>query len=96
LRAGERDDDKRRLTPKIGWIGIGRMGYAMAERLASRRRHHRRNRTAPRPRRSRRRARRSPDVDQLAACDIVFVMVSAWKDVESVIMGPSGCSVQLR
>ena len=29
-------------------------------------------------------------VTDLAACDIVFVMVSAWKDVESVITGPSG------
>ena len=27
---------------------------------------------------------------ELAACDVVFVMVSTWKDVDAVIAGPSG------
>jgi 3-hydroxyisobutyrate dehydrogenase len=79
-------------SPKLGWIGIGRMGYAMAERLAkaaptspsgtAR---------APRPNRWQRwrEDRRSPA--DLAACDIVFVMVSTWDDVKEVVSGPGGC-----
>jgi 3-hydroxyisobutyrate dehydrogenase-like beta-hydroxyacid dehydrogenase len=77
---------------RIGWIGIGRMGYAMAERLAKAR--------ADITVWNRTRAKAEPlaasgakvasDVTELAACDVVFVMVSAWKDVESVLMGPSG------
>src|SRR5882672_2798992 len=59
-------------TRSIGWIGIGRMGYAMAERLASAG------------------AAIAGRITDLAACDIVFVMVSAWKDVDEVIAGPSG------
>src|SRR6476469_10634774 len=79
-------------SPKLGWIGIGRMGYAMAERLAKA--------GADLTVWNRTRAKAEPlaasgakvatHVTDLAACDIVFVMVSAWKDVESVITGPSG------
>src|SRR4249920_2488538 len=80
------------MKPKIGWIGIGRMGYAMAERLAKA--------GADITVWNRTRAKAAPlaamgakvagQLTELAACEIVFVMVSAWKDVESVIMGPSG------
>ena len=81
-------DDKR----SVGWIGIGRMGYAMAERLAKG--------GADLTVWNRTRAKAEPlaalgariaaDITELAARDVVFVMVSTWKDVEAVIMGPSG------
>jgi 3-hydroxyisobutyrate dehydrogenase-like beta-hydroxyacid dehydrogenase len=74
-------------TDKLGWIGIGRMGYAMAERLAKagcdltvw-------NRTAekaqPLVQSGAKVARLLPD---LAAKDIVFVMVSTIDDVKEVV-----------
>ena len=74
-------------TDKLGWIGIGRMGYAMAERLAKagcdltvw-------NRTAekaqPLVQSGAKVARLLPD---LAARDIVFVMVSTIDDVKEVV-----------
>ena len=76
----------------VGWIGIGRMGYAMAERLAkSGARLTVWNRT---------RAKAEPlaalgakvagDLAELAACDVVFVMVSTWKDVDAVVNGAAG------
>jgi 3-hydroxyisobutyrate dehydrogenase len=72
---------------KLGWIGTGRMGYAMAERLAKggcdlavw-------NRTAekakPLEKHGAKVARLLPD---LASRDIVFCMVSTWDDVKEVI-----------
>ena len=76
----------------VGWIGIGRMGYAMAERLAKA--------GADLTVWNRTRAKAEPlaalgakvatDITELAACDVVFVMVSTWKDVEAVIAGPAG------
>ena len=76
----------------IGWIGIGRMGYAMAERLAKA--------GADLTVWNRTRAKAEPlaafgakvaeDVADLGACEVVFVMVSTWKDVDAVIAGPSG------
>src|SRR6478672_4325320 len=77
---------------RIGWIGIGRMGYAMAERLAKG--------GADVTVWNRTRSKAEPlggagakvanEITELAQCDIVFVMVSTWKDVEAVILGPSG------
>ena len=77
---------------KIGWIGIGRMGYAMAERLAKG--------GADVTVWNRTRAKAEPlaqvgakianELQDLAGCDIVFVMVSAWKDVHEVIAGARG------
>ena len=79
-------------TAKIGWIGIGRMGYAMAERLAKA--------GADVTVWNRTRAKAEPlaqvgakianDLQDLAVCDIVFVMVSAWKDVHEVVAGARG------
>jgi 3-hydroxyisobutyrate dehydrogenase len=76
----------------VGWIGTGRMGYAMAERLAKA--------GADLTVWNRTRAKAQPlaalgakvadDVAELARCDVVFVMVSAWKDVDAVISGPGG------
>ncbi len=69
---------------RIGWIGIGRMGYAMAERLAKA--------GADVTVWNRTRAKAEPlathgakiagRVSDLAACDIVFCMVSTWDDVK--------------
>jgi 3-hydroxyisobutyrate dehydrogenase-like beta-hydroxyacid dehydrogenase len=77
---------------KLGWIGIGRMGYAMAERLAKA--------SADLTVWNRTRAKAEPlaaagakiasRLTDLAACDIVFVMVSTWDDVREVIAGPHG------
>jgi 3-hydroxyisobutyrate dehydrogenase len=77
---------------RIGWIGVGRMGYAMAERLAKA--------GADLTVWNRTRAKAEPlakagakiadDIVDLAACDTVFVMVSAWKDVKEVVAGPQG------
>ena len=79
-------------TPTIGWIGIGRMGYAMAERLAKS--------GADVTVWNRTRAKAEPlaalgakvadRVVDLAGCDIVFVMVSTWDDVREVVAGPAG------
>ena len=77
---------------KLGWIGTGRMGYAMAERLAKS--------GADVTVWNRTRAKAEPltaygakvadKLADLAACDIVFCMVSTWDDVKDVIAGPAG------
>src|SRR3954447_19976283 len=77
---------------KLGWIGIGRMGYAMAERLAKG--------GADLTVWNRTRAKAEPlaalgatladGLVDLAACDIVFVMVSTFDDVSEVVTGPEG------
>jgi len=77
---------------KIGWIGIGRMGYAMAERLA-------RggadltvwNRTPGKAEPlAALGAKVARELRELAACDIVYVMVSTWDDVKEVVGGADG------
>ena len=77
---------------KLGWIGAGRMGYAMAERLAKS--------GADVSVWNRTRAKAEPltaygakvvdRLTDLADCDIVFCMVSTWDDVKEVIAGPAG------
>jgi 3-hydroxyisobutyrate dehydrogenase-like beta-hydroxyacid dehydrogenase len=80
------------LAARIGWIGTGRMGYAMAERLAKGGAHVTAwNRT---------RAKAEPlavhgvkiadKLSEIKACDVVFCMVSTWDDVQEVINGPHG------
>jgi 3-hydroxyisobutyrate dehydrogenase-like beta-hydroxyacid dehydrogenase len=76
----------------LGWIGIGRMGHAMAERLV--------RGGADLTVWNRTRSKAEPlaalgakiasNIADLAACDIVFVMVSTWDDVHEVIAGPQG------
>lgn len=77
---------------RLGWIGLGRMGYAMAERLAKAKADIRGyNRT---------RAKAEGLVDagvrlvdrpaELANCDIVFTMVSTADDLKSVTFGDHG------
>ena len=77
---------------RLGWIGIGRMGYAMAERLAKagcdiavw-------NRTQSKAEPLKQHGARVADaLSDLAACDIVFTMVSTGKDVKEVLFGPGG------
>jgi 3-hydroxyisobutyrate dehydrogenase len=73
--------------PSVGWIGAGRMGYEMAARLA--------RGGADVLVWNRTRAKAEPlaaygakvadQVADLAARDIVFCMVSAWKDVKQVM-----------
>src|SRR6185437_14944407 len=63
---------------KIGWIGVGRMGLPMAERLLK---------AEPLS------GKGGKIVDkpvELADCDIVFAIVSTGKDVEEVIFGKDG------
>src|SRR5689334_6475529 len=77
---------------KLGWIGIGRMGYAMAERLAKA--------GCDISVWNRTRAKAEPlaksgakvvdSLTDLADCDIVFTMVSAGKDVKEVLFGDKG------
>jgi 3-hydroxyisobutyrate dehydrogenase-like beta-hydroxyacid dehydrogenase len=80
-------------TPsKLGWIGIGRMGYAMAERLAKGGADltvWNRTRTKAEPLTASG-AKLAAQLTDLAACDVVFVMVSTWDDVKEVISGPQG------
>ncbi len=77
---------------KLGWIGIGRMGYAMAERLAKsgcdiavw-------NRTKSKAEPLKQSGARVADaLTDLAACDIVFTMVSTGKDVKEVLFATNG------
>src|SRR5262245_40899561 len=77
---------------RLGWIGIGRMGYAMAERLAKagcditvw-------NRTRAKAEALAKSGAKVADaLIDLAACDIVFTMVGTGKDVKEVLFGASG------
>ena len=77
---------------KLGWIGIGRMGYEMATRLTKS--------GADVTVWNRTRAKAEPlaqigakvaqDITEVAGCDIVFVMVSTYDDVKEVVSGPTG------
>ncbi|WP_368040031.1 NAD(P)-dependent oxidoreductase [Ruegeria atlantica] len=77
---------------KIGWIGFGRMGYPMAERLVVAGHDvHVWNRT---------KAKAEPLVEMgatlvgspssLSSCDVLFTMVSTGKDVNQVYFGENG------
>ncbi|MBI2294647.1 MAG: NAD(P)-dependent oxidoreductase [Betaproteobacteria bacterium] len=77
---------------KLGWIGIGRMGYAMAERLAQAGCdltvwNRTRSKAEPLAKSG---AKIAGSLADLAACDIVFTMVSTGKDVKEVLFGPNG------
>lgn len=77
---------------KLGWIGIGRMGYAMAQLLAKA--------GCDLSVWNRTRAKAEPlkeygakvvdKLTDLADCDIVFTMVSTGKDVKEVLYGKQG------
>jgi 3-hydroxyisobutyrate dehydrogenase len=77
---------------RIGWIGVGRMGYAMAERLAKGGAdltvwNRTRSKAEPLAQHG---AKVAAALPELAACDIVFCMVSTWDDVKEVVAGPGG------
>ncbi|MGA8032572.1 MAG: NAD(P)-dependent oxidoreductase, partial [Casimicrobiaceae bacterium] len=78
--------------PKIGWIGTGRMGFEMAQRLA-------RggcditvwNRTrAKADPLAKDGAKIADHLTDLAGSDILFCMVATYADVKQVIVGPQG------
>jgi len=79
-------------TPTVGWIGTGRMGYQLALRLL--------NAGYDVAAWNRTKAKAEPLAEHgakiadnpadLVDCDIVFIMVSADKDLEDVIRGPGG------
>src|SRR5215831_10813037 len=79
-------------STRIGWIGIGRMGYAMAERLAKAGAdltvwNRTRSKAEPLAAHG---AKVAATLPELASCDLVFCMVSAWDDVKEVVAGPNG------
>ena len=77
---------------KLGWIGTGRMGYEMAARLAQGGGDvtvWNRTRAKAEPL-TRHGAKIATSLADLAACDIVFCMVSTWDDVRQVVAGPKG------
>jgi 3-hydroxyisobutyrate dehydrogenase len=77
---------------RLGWIGIGRMGYAMAERLAKAGCDitvWNRTRAKAEPL-AKSGAKIAGSLADLAACDIVFTMVSTGKDVKEVLFGSNG------
>ena len=77
---------------RLGWIGIGRMGYAMAERRAKAGCdisvwNRTRSKAEPLAKSG---AKVVNALTDLAGCDIVFTMVSTGKDVKEVLFGPNG------
>jgi 3-hydroxyisobutyrate dehydrogenase-like beta-hydroxyacid dehydrogenase len=77
---------------KLGWVGTGRMGYEMVARLAKGGGDvtvWNRTRAKAEPL-TRHGAKIATSLADLAACDIVFCMVSTWDDVKEVVAGPNG------
>jgi 3-hydroxyisobutyrate dehydrogenase len=75
------------LTEKLGWIGAGRMGYAMAERLAKGGCdiavwNRTRDKALPLEKSG---AKVVNQLEELSTKDILFVMVSTYDDVKDVI-----------
>src|SRR3569833_2048257 len=79
-------------TQKIGWIGLGRMGAPMAERLLKA--GHdvtvwNRTRAKAEPL-AKSGARIADKLSDLAGLDVVFSIVSTGKDLDEVYFGPNG------
>lgn len=77
---------------KIGWVGMGRMGYPMAERLVKAgydMRVWNRTRSKAEPL-TKLGAKLVESPRDLAMCDVVFTMVSTGADVEMVYFGDNG------
>jgi len=77
---------------KLGWIGTGRMGFEMAQRLAKAGCDimvWNRTRAKAEPLAGDG-ARIASHLTELSGCDIVFCMVSTLEDVKEVIHGPEG------
>jgi len=76
----------------LGWLGIGRMGAAMSMRLVKAGHdvtvwNRTRAKTAPLAEAG---AGVADTIRDLAACDVVFIMVTAPRDLEQVVTGPEG------
>src|SRR5215468_2089540 len=79
-------------TQKLGWIGMGRMGFSMAERLLKAGHdvsiwNRTRSKAEPLA------AKGGKVVDKLSdltSCDIVFSIVSEGKDLDQVLFGKDG------
>ncbi len=83
-------------APTIGWIGTGRMGYAMVTRLLEAGHKvsvYNRTRAKCEPLAGRG-ATIVDSIPELAGCDIVFSMVSASGDLLAVTTGPGGVLTQ--
>ena len=79
-------------TQKVGWIGMGRMGYAMAERLAKAGCDltvWNRTRAKAEPL-AEKGAKIADKLTDLAGLDVVFSIVSTGKDLKQVYFGPEG------
>lgn len=79
-------------TLQIGWIGAGRMGFEMALRVAKAGCDltiYNRTRAKAEPL-GKFGAKITSEVRDLAACDVVFCMVSTYADVKEVIAGTDG------
>jgi 3-hydroxyisobutyrate dehydrogenase len=77
----------RAVVPTVGWIGTGRMGYEMAARLAKGGADvlvWNRTRAKAEPL-ARHGAKIAGQLADLATRDVVFCMVSTWKDVKHVM-----------
>jgi 3-hydroxyisobutyrate dehydrogenase len=77
---------------RLGWIGLGRMGFAMAERLLKAKHdvavwNRTREKALPLAERG---ARLVDGKAALGACDIVFTMVSTGDDLREVLFGAGG------
>ena len=79
-------------TQKIGWIGMGRMGYPMAERLLKKGHDVSIwNRTKSKAEPLAKSGGKIVDkLSELAGCDVVFSIVSTGKDLEEVYFGKDG------
>jgi len=76
----------------LGWIGTGRMGSAMSERLAKARCNlslYNRTRSKAEPLAALG-AKVVDTLGELAHCDIVFIMVSTSDDLKEVLFGAKG------
>jgi 3-hydroxyisobutyrate dehydrogenase len=81
---------------RLGWIGIGRMGYAMAERLAKAGCdislwNRTRSKAEPLAAHG---AKIVDSLADLADCDVLFTMVSTGKDVKEVLFGAQGVTAK--
>src|SRR6202142_1950533 len=88
----QRRDRMPDTAQKIGWIGMGRMGFPMAERLLKAG-YEVPIGTRPRAKAEPLAAKGGKIVDKLsdlAGCDVVFSIVSTGKDLEEVYFGKSG------
>src|ERR1043166_6019785 len=79
-------------TQRIGWIGMGRMGYPMAERLLKKGHdvsiwNRTKSKAEPLAKGG---AKVVAKPSELAGCDVVFSIVSTGKDLEEVYFGDHG------